>query len=213
MISGMYFTNHHPATGGTPGMNGTEINRDEIQRRREWLVDRFGDAPVYERHDRPAPEEFREWIEMADDGYIGSAYALVRRPPDRLAPLSATMDVEGEEHERVLLILGRGGTRWGVPGGGQEGDETMAETVRREVTEEVGITISLTGVGHMRHEIATCEGFDERLHALRVFFHAEYESGSIAVQPGEVNGAAWFAEPPPAERLLGATERLLDDWT
>lgn len=193
-------------------MDRQDINREAVERRREQLFERHGPAPVVERHDMPAPETFEEWRAMSRDGYIGSAYALVRRSPDQSPPLTESMAVEGEERERVLLILGRGGTRWGVPGGGQENDETMEETVQREVCEETDIDISLLQVGHMRHEIGTCEGYDERLHVLRVFFHAAYEGGSVAIQPGELNGAAWFAEPPATGRLLPSTERLLDGW-
>lgn len=189
-----------------------DVNLREIERRRDRLFDRFGEAPVRERHDAPPPERFEEWVELSETGYVGSAYALVRRSSDRVPPLSETMEVEGTERERVLLILGRGASRWGVPGGGQEGEETYEETVRREVAEEVGIDVSLTGLGHLRHEIATCEGYDERLHALRAFFRAEYEGGSIAIQSGELNGAAWFADPPAADRLLPSTDRLLDAW-
>ncbi|EMA39056.1 NUDIX hydrolase [Halococcus hamelinensis] len=189
-----------------------DVNRDEIERRCDRLTERFGDAPVIERRDTPAADVFEEWIELSETGYIGSAYALVRRPPERLPSLTESMAVDGEEEERVLLILGRGGSDWGVPGGGQEDDETMAETVRREVAEEVGIDISLTGIGHMRHEVSTCEGYDERLHVLRVFFRADYVDGSIAIQPGELNGAVWFADPPEPERLSPSTRRLLDGW-
>jgi 8-oxo-dGTP diphosphatase len=194
-------------------MRWEDINDTEVERRRERLFERYGDAPVRTRHDTPAAAQFEEWIALSRAGYIGSAYALVRRSPDQLPPLTESMTVDGEEQERVLLILGRGGTNWGVPGGGQEGDETMEETVRRELSEETGIDISLQDIGHMRHEIATCEGYDERLHVLRVFFHAEYAGGSVSIQPGELNGAAWFADPPPAGRLYPSTERLLDGWS
>ncbi|MFC4990189.1 NUDIX hydrolase [Saliphagus infecundisoli] len=194
-------------------MGYRDINRDEVERRRDRLLDRFGDAPVYERHDTPSDGEFAEWLEMSRDGYIGSAYALVRRTPDQLPPLTESMAVDGTEQERVLLIVGRGGSKWGVPGGGREDDETMESTVVREVSEEVGMSVSPSGIGHMRHEIATCEEYDERLHVLRVFFHADYEDGSIAIQPGELNGAAWFATPPADERLYPSTRRLLETWS
>ncbi len=191
-------------------MEYREINRSEIERRRGRLCDRFGVAPVRERHDTPPADRFEEWIELSEDGYIGSAYALIRRPVERLPPLSESMAVDGEERERVLLILGRGSSTWGVPGGSQESDETMETTVQREVAEEVGLDISLRKINHMRHEIATCDSYDERLHALRVFFHADYEGGTLSIQPGELNGAAWFAAPPPTERLHPGTQRLLD---
>lgn len=193
-------------------MSWRDINREEIERRRDRLFDRFGEAPIHDRHDTPDPDRFEEWLEMSKDGYIGSAYALVRRSPDDLPPLTESMAVDGEEEERILLILGRGGSKWGVPGGGQEADETMETTVRREVTEEVGITITLTDINHMRHEISTCQGYEERLHVLRVFFHAHYEDGSITIQSGELNGAAWFTNLPSAERLLPSTHRLLEGW-
>ena len=189
-----------------------EVNLAEIERRRDRLFDRFGDVPVHERHETPPPKRFEEWIEMCEQGYLGGAYALVRRPPEKLAPLSESFEVD-EERERVLLILVRGASKWGVPGGGQEGEETFETTARREVREEVGLDVTLTGLAHLRHETATCEGYDHRLHTVRVFFEAEYEDGSIAIQPGELNGAAWFAEPPPEDRLLPATKRLLDGWS
>jgi len=193
-------------------MDCQDINRKEIEHRRDRLLDSFGGAPVHERRDTPEPERFEEWTQMSKDGYIGSAYALIKRSPDDLPPLTESMAVESEEQERVLLILGREGFKWGVPGGGQEADETMEKTVQREVTEEVGLSISLRGINHMRHEIATCEGYDERLHVLRVFFHADYKDGLITIQPGELNGAAWFANPPIPERLLPSTQRLLEGW-
>lgn len=193
-------------------MTRRDVNLREVERRRERLFERFGEGPVRERHDTPAPDRFEEWIELSAEGYVGGAYALVRRPPEKLPPLTESMEVEGDERERVLLVLGRGSSEWGVPGGGQEGEETFEATARREVVEEVGIDASLQGIGHLRHEVATCEGYDERLHVLRAFFVADYEGGSIAIQPGELDGAAWFADPPDADRLLPATERLLDGW-
>ena len=193
-------------------MMSREVNLDEIEHRRQRLFERFGEVSVYERKETPPPERFEEWIGMCEGGYLGGAYALVRRPPGKLPPLSESFELESEERERVLLILVRGGSKWGVPGGGQEGDETFETTARREVREEVGLDVSVTGLTHLRHEIATCEGYDRRLHVLRVFFEAEYEDGSITIQPEELNGAAWFADPPPEDRLLAATRRLLDGW-
>ncbi|MFC6961970.1 hypothetical protein ACFQJ8_08800 [Halocatena marina] len=106
-------------------MTYKEINREEIERRRDRLLDHFGETPIRERHDTPSADRFEEWIEMSNAGYIGSAYALVRRSPDQQTELTESMAVEGDERERVLLILGRGSSDWGVPGGGQENDETL----------------------------------------------------------------------------------------
>lgn len=186
-----------------------EINLTENERRRDRLFDRFGNAPVREVHKSPPTADFRQWIEMADAGYIGSAYALVRRSPDDHPPLPDSYTVE--DGERVLLVLGRGESQWGIPGGGQEGDETYVSTVQREVKEEVDLEIALGGLSHIEHEISTAEGFEKRLHAYRVFFHADYVRGTIELQPEELHGAAWFADPP-TEYLLPETDTLVDAW-
>lgn len=189
----------------------TEINREAINRRRDRLFEQFGEAPVVARQKRPDWETFTEWRDQSRAGYVGSAYALVRRGPEQLAPLTESASVDGPERERTLLVLGRGATAWGVPGGGHENDERYTETVRRETREETGIEIEPTDLAWLRHEITAHEESDDRLHVLRAFFHARYADGSIDVQPGEVVGAAWFADPPAPDRLLPETERLVDD--
>jgi hypothetical protein len=69
-------------------MDRRDINRTEIEKRRDRLLDRFGEAPIHERHDAPTPDRFEEWLSLSKDGYIGSAYGLVRRSPDDLPPLT-----------------------------------------------------------------------------------------------------------------------------
>ena len=136
-----------------------------------------------------------------------------------------------EDGRRVLMILGRGGTRWGLAGGGREdgevdpretskqasdgsreGGETYEETAVREVHEETGIDCEVTDCFLLRRVKTDSAGdHDERLHTLYVFFDAAYVDGHVEVQPGELNGAAWFAEPP--ARLHPANElRAADFW-
>ena len=189
-----------------------DVNLSAVERRRDRLLDEYGDAPVWTNHVEAPPDAFDEWVADSKAGYVGSAYALVRRPPERLQSLTPSMTVDGAETERVLLILPRGGNRWGVPGGGQEDDETLEATLARELREEVGIEAAPTDICYLRHDVATAEGADERLHTLRAFFHATYTGGSVSIQPGELNGAAWFADPPAADRLLPETDVLLSEW-
>jgi ADP-ribose pyrophosphatase YjhB (NUDIX family) len=193
-------------------MSFEEVNFEKIRARKERLFEEFGEAPVRERHDTPDSETFEQWIEGSRSGYVGGAYALVRRPPDRFPEPTDPESVPEEEPERVLLIGGRAGPNWGIPGGGQEGDETYVETVKREVREEVGIEFGVTGLQFLRHEIATCEGYDERLHVLRAFFEGIYEDGTVTIDSRELTGAGWFADPPHHDRLMPATERVLERW-
>lgn len=102
------------------------------------------------------------------------------------------------------MILGRGATRWGVPGGGREDGERYEDAAVREVREEAGVDCTITDCWLVREAVSTAPSFDERLHTLWVFFDARYAGGNIDVQPGELNGAAWFADPP--ARLRGENE-------
>jgi 8-oxo-dGTP diphosphatase len=116
-----------------------------------------------------------------------------------------------DDHPRVLMIFGRGADSWGLPGGGREDGETFEETTVREVEEETNVRCSLAEPFLLRRAtVVSEEDREERIHLLYVFFDAEYRSGTIAIQGGELNGAAWFAEPP--KRMLPANERHADDW-
>lgn len=96
------------------------------------------------------------------------------------------------------MILPRGETEWGVPGGGLEGEESFEEAAIRETREEAGIDCEITDLWHLWHVRwrSEDESDDQVSHTLHVFFDADYAGGQIATQAAEVNGAAWFAEPP-----------------
>jgi len=160
---------------------------------------------------------YRDLREKAREGYTGSGYAWVVREPDQAAALTESMPDDVDDGRRALMILGRGGTRWGVPGGGREYGETYEEATRREVREETSIECELTGLFLLRDltltppgEIAS-ETDTPAIHTLWAFFDAAYVDGRIAIQPGELNGGAWFAAPPD-EMYPENVHRATDFW-
>lgn len=205
----------------------TEINEETIERRTNRLLAEYGEVPVEERTWERSPERFAREVQQARDGYVGGAYAWVVRRPDETADLTESMPPEAEDdRKRALMILGRGADRWGLAGGGLEDGESHEEAARREVREETGIECELTDLFLLRHvtvvmkddsaddsaiDSTSTSDPDRRIHFLYAFFDATYESGSITVQPGELDGAAWFAQPP--ERLLPANERRAESWS
>ena len=197
----------------------SEINEREVERRTDRLLSEYGEVPVEEETWEDSSEEFARAIEYAENGYLGGAYAWVVREPEDAAPLTESMPEEAEpDSRRALMILNRADERWGFPGGGLEDGETYEETVRREVREETGIECAVTDLFMLRRVMSVPESEEvarqfetERVHFLYVFFDATYEDGSIAIQPGELNGAAWFAEPP--ERLMPANQRRAESWS
>lgn len=194
-------------------MSYTEINKEKIERRKQRLFDDYGEVPVETREYELPPQEFEDDIKMSKEGYIGSAYVWVIRSPEDVEMSQETVREVGIDSPSVLMILGRNGTKWGVPGGGREGDETFEEAARREVREEISIECSITDLYSLRHRTLVSEGsHDERLHSLSVFFDGVYQDGRIAVQDDEVNGAAWFVRPPAEDRMYPFNQRRSEDW-
>ena len=198
-----------------------DINGTAIERRLARLREEYDDPPVETETWEDSPEEFARAVEHAENGYLGGAYAWVVREPEDAAPLTESMPEEAtEDRRRALMIRNRADEKWGLPGGGREGGETFEETARREVLEETNIECEPTDCFLLRRvTVVPIESSDEpttvpddrRVHLLYVFFDATYEGGSIAIQPGELDGAAWFADPP--ARLMPANERRAESWT
>jgi 8-oxo-dGTP diphosphatase len=192
-------------------VTATHLNRETVQARLSRLEAEYGVAYREDETVEVDPRAFPEEVSLSRNGYDGSSYVWIVRPPSEASPLTESMpDDAGNDRDRVLMILGRGGDRWGVPGGGREGDETYEEGAVREVREETGIDCEITDLFGVRHERRTAPGHDEVLHNLRVLFEGRYEGGHIAIQPGELDGAAWLARKP--QQVHPLAEAKADRW-
>ena len=176
----------------------THYNRAEVDRRLERLTGTY-DPLVEEESVTVDGETFDSFVRQADDGYTGGGYAwVVREDP---APLSESMPDVEESYPRVLLAYVRGDEGWGPAGGGRGDGETYEAAAERGVLEETGVECEV--VDCRRAERATIrperEGSVDAVHTLWVYFTARAVGGSIDVQESELDGAAWFRDPP--ERL------------
>jgi len=192
-------------------MASTEINREEVERRKARLLEEYGGVPTREEHEEVPAHLFPDLRALAREGYTGGGYVWVVRDPGETAPHSESLPSDIEARRRVLMILSRGTSRWGLPGGGRECGETYEEAASREVSEETGIDCAIVEPFLIRQRVSVSKGdHDERLHTLWVCFDGRYEGGAIRVQPGELNGAAWFADPP--ERMHPENEFRAAEW-
>ncbi|MFB6194139.1 MAG: NUDIX hydrolase [Halobaculum sp.] len=114
---------------------------------------------------------------------LGGARVLVREP----GPATA-------EDARLLFGYEREEDRWDVPGGGREPGETPEATAHRELAEEVGIAVDLTGVVRaMRFRFTHA---DRTVGGLWVYFVGVARSASLDVDGTELADARWFDAPP-----------------
>jgi 8-oxo-dGTP pyrophosphatase MutT (NUDIX family) len=69
--------------------------------------------------------------------------------PDAPAPNSVVPSASAivtDEQGRILLIKRRDNTLWALPGGGHDIGETIGQTAVREVKEETGLDVQVTGL-------------------------------------------------------------------
>lgn len=99
-----------------------------------------------------------------------------------------------DAHGRLLLQQRRDNRTWGIPGGFMEIGETIHDTARREVQEEVGLRLkdmSLFAVySGPEHETTLANG-DQVAHVLFVFTCREYQ-GSLLNESEESLATGFF---------------------
>ncbi|MER5389914.1 NUDIX domain-containing protein [Saccharopolyspora sp. NPDC002686] len=113
----------------------------------------------------------------------------------------ATAAIVRDELDRVLMIERTDNGLWAVPGGAQEIGETTRESVIREVREETGIDVEVTGIvgiySDPRHVIAYDDG--EVRQEFSIVFHAKRIGGEPRTS-SESRQVHWV-EPAKIDRL------------
>lgn len=151
------------------------------------LRERFGAFPARTRTFVDDPARFRRGVEQFREGFRGSARARIT-----------------DDDGRVLLVCEPERAGWGLPGGGNEPDESLVDTARREAFEETGVEISITGVwaATLRRYVDR-ETPARRGYLLSVAFEARQTGGTAGLYPERwdegdetVTAVEWFETPP-----------------
>lgn len=102
------------------------------------------------------------------------------RPNSLVVAASAVVT---DEHGRVLLQRRRDNGLWALPGGGMDMDDSLPGTAVREVREETGLDVEITGlVGTYtdpKHIIAYTDG--EVRRQFNICFTARITGGELAI--------------------------------
>jgi 8-oxo-dGTP diphosphatase len=160
----------------------TERSERRFEELRDRLRSAFGEFEVVEKTWRHPPHFYDTLVERFEGGHHGGAGAWVY-----------------DEDGRVLLVRNEGAPGWSDPGGKREPEEGFQEAARREVREETGVEVSITGLLEL-HRIEVYDGTDPDRPSLVepiVIFQARYEGGDLDAPVDEIADVGWFTEHPP----------------
>ena len=112
----------------------------------------------------------------------------------RANSLVVAVAVVVREEQGVLLIQRSDNGLWALPGGAQEIGETVAQAAVREVVEETGIEVEITGISGIysdpSHVIAYDDG--EVRQEFSICFHGRQVGGDLRTSDESVN-VNWFS--------------------
>jgi len=155
----------------------------ELRRLRE----EYGEFPILDVTRVNDPEFFEHGVDLFETGHRGAGGARVTNDADEI----------------LLTREARAPETWILPGGGHEPGESFAETAKRELREEAGVDVAVTGVWRaVRKRFVHREEPAWRGYLLELFFRAEPVSGEARADPArgdadeEVLEARWFDEVP-----------------
>ncbi len=95
-----------------------------------------------------------------------------------------------DAYGNVLLVQQKAGKKlWSLPGGKARSNEALKQALRREIKEEIGLTVTSAKVVDL---------FDRPLRCgLAVLFHTKLRKGKIKLRDKEIQNAAFVSKLPP----------------
>lgn len=115
---------------------------------------------------------------------------------------------------KQLLLQHRYDGSWGLPGGLMELGESLEETARREVKEEVGLDIGELEL------IEVCSGKDfylklahgDELYSVTAVYATNHSSGDIVIDNNESIGAQYFDLNELPDNLTSGTQAFIEPY-
>lgn len=77
--------------------------------------------------------------------------------------------------------------KWNIPAGHLEENETIIEGAKREILEETGYNVELTGLVQLSNKVT------EKDNWLSIIFSAKIINGSIKYNQSEILAASWYS--------------------
>lgn len=138
-----------------------------------------------------SPKSLASQVMNYKNSYIGRLRRLVGHQPLIVPSIRAVLF----DDEKILLVRRRDNNRWSLPAGGMELDESIYDTLRREVSEETGLQVTDATIVsiHSEPRFKFTNQFGDRYQRLALVFRVNRWSGTLVREMAETIDARFFA--------------------
>jgi len=143
-----------------------------------------------------------------EDSYVGRIRKLIGK--EKLIVV-ATRAVIRDHEGRVLFVLRTDNSRWVMPSGALELEETIFEGIQREVKEETGLDIVAATPMAIYSYPSSSTAYGDPYYQITVQFLVKEWSGTLLNKLDETTQARFFDMDEPPEGVAGHYHEVLDD--
>jgi 8-oxo-dGTP pyrophosphatase MutT (NUDIX family) len=143
-----------------------------------------------------------------EDSYVGRIRKLIGKEKIILV---ATRAVIRDHEGRVLFIRRTDNSRWVMPSGALELEETIFEGMQREVKEETGLDIIGATPMAIYSYPSSITAYGDPYYQITVQFLVNEWSGTLLTETDETTQARFFDIDEPPEGIAGHYPEVLDD--
>jgi 8-oxo-dGTP pyrophosphatase MutT (NUDIX family) len=147
-------------------------------------------------------------VSKYEDSYVGRIRKLIGK--EKLI-IVATRAIIRDDEGRVLFVRRTDNSKWVMPSGALELEETLFEGMKREVKEETGLNVVAATPMAIYSYPSSITAYGDSYYQISMQFLVEEWSGILLTETDETTQARFFDIDKPPEDVAYHYQEVLDD--
>ena len=143
-----------------------------------------------------------------EESYVGRIRKLIGK--EKLIVV-ATRAVIRDRENHILFVRRSDNSKWVMPSGALELDETLFEGMKREVKEETGLDVVTAAPMAIYSYPSSVTAYGDLYYQISFQFLVEEWSGTLLTETDEATQASFFDIDEPPEEVAGHYQEVLKD--